>query len=264
MAEPLVRIERDGRIALVTFDRGRRANALSYELMRQLTEAASELDDDPELSAVVLTGRADNFSFGVDLKDAENAEIASAGLSERRSRSRIGPRMCEAWERLEPMTIAAIEGYCVGGGAALAVSLDLRVMADDATLYVPEIERGMNMSWGSVPRFVNLCGPARTKRIVVLAERLGAERCEQWGLADEVCAKGGAVERAMELARRIAELPPVQVRMCKQGCDTAAKALNAAVSAMDRDQFLLASTSEDYREGVVSFFEQRPPRYTGR
>lgn len=264
MVAPLVRIEREGRVALVSFDRGERANPLSYELMRQLTDAAIELDDDPELSAVVLTGRADSFSFGVDLKDAEMAAVVGAGLSERRARLRIGPRMCEAWERLEPMTIAAIEGYCVGGGAALAVSLDLRVMAEDATLYVPEIERGMNMSWGSVPRFVNLCGPARTKRIVVLAERLDARRCEQWGLADAVCDKGTAAERAMDLARRVAELPPVQVRMVKQGCDTAAKALNATASAMDRDQFLLALTSDDYREGVVSFFEQRPPRYTGQ
>jgi len=172
------------------------------------------------ISAVVLTGRADKFSFGVDLKTPENARVAAAGLSERRARSRVGPRMCEAWERLEPMTITAIEGFCVGGGAALAVSLDLRVMAEDATLYVPEVERGMNMSWGSVPRFVNLCGPARTKRIVVLAEQLGAARCEQWGLADEVCPNGTAVRQATRISGitdRVRELPRYRVEASRRG-----------------------------------------------
>ncbi|MCC5954144.1 MAG: enoyl-CoA hydratase/isomerase family protein [Acidimicrobiia bacterium] len=263
MSEPCVRVERDGRVAVVTFDRGVRANALSVDAMSQLTEVAHQLDDDPEVSAVVLTGRADNFSYGVDLKDPEQAAAMAVGLAERRSRARLGPRMCEAWERLEALTIVAIEGYCIGGGAALAVSLDLRVMADDAVLYVPEIERGMNMSWGSVPRIVNLVGPARAKRIVVLAEQLDAQRCAAWGLADEVTSAGGALEGALALAHRVAELPPVQVRMCKQGCNLAATALNTTASAMDRDQFLLAASSDDYAEGVRSFLEGRPPRYTG-
>jgi enoyl-CoA hydratase/carnithine racemase len=263
MAEPFVHVEKQGRVALVRFDRGNKANALSYETMRQLTDAARQLDDDAELSAVVLTGRADNFSLGADLKDTEAAAVAGAGLSERRAALRIGPRMCEAWERLEPITIAAIEGHCVGGGAAIAVALDLRVMADDGTLYVPEVERGMNMSWGSIPRFVNLAGPARTKRLVALAEKVDADRAERWGLVDETCPSGRAVEVAMGLAQRAAELPPVQVRMVKQGIDMAAKALNGAAGAMDRDQFLLAQTSHDFHEGVVSFLEQRPPDYTG-
>ncbi|MFX6743372.1 enoyl-CoA hydratase/isomerase family protein, partial [Acinetobacter baumannii] len=81
---------------------------------------------------------------------------------------------------IEAFTVAAIEGWCVGGGVALAVSLDLRVVGRGATLYVPEIERGMNMSWGSLPRLVNLVGPAKAKRIVVLAERIDATRAVSW------------------------------------------------------------------------------------
>jgi enoyl-CoA hydratase/carnithine racemase len=137
-------------------------------------------------------------------------------------------------------------------------------MGEGATYYVSEIERGMNMSWNSVPRFVNLCGPARTKRLVVMAEKVGAERALEWGLADEVAPKGGALEKALEMAERIASLPPVQVRMCKKDVDVAAKALNHAVSFMDADQFCLSMTGEDYKEGVQSFLEKRPPRYTGR
>ncbi|WP_416897350.1 MAG: enoyl-CoA hydratase/isomerase family protein [Minwuia sp.] len=254
-------VERSGRIVTVRFDRGYPANPMSDALMKELTDLARWLDEDLETSVVVLTGRSDNFSMGFDLKEGRDPD---ASLLERRRAVQRGPRLCRAWEDLEQMTICAIEGWCVGGGVALATALDLRVMGEGSTLYVSEIERGMNMSWNSVPRFVNLCGPARTKRLVVMAERVGAEQAKEWGLADELTPKGGAFDKAMVMAERIASLPPVQVRMLKKDVDVAAKALNHAVSFMDADQFVLSQTSEDYREGVESFLEKRPPNYTGR
>jgi enoyl-CoA hydratase len=254
-------VEKQGRIVKVRFDRGIPANPMSDALMKELTDLARWLDEDLETSVIVLTGRADNFSMGFDLKEGRDA---NAGLMQRRRAIQRGPRLCKAWEELEQMTICAIEGWCVGGGAALATALDLRVMAEGSTMYVSEIERGMNMSWNSVPRFVNLCGPARAKRVVVMAERIEAERALEWGLADEVAPRGGAVAKAMEMAERIASLPPVQVRMCKKDVDMAAKALNHATSFMDADQYLLSQGSEDYEEGVRSFLEKRPPNFKGR
>lgn len=256
-------IEKQGRIAIVRFDRGIAANPLSLEAMLELTAIARHFDEDLETSVIVLAGRDDNFSMGFDLKDPDSVAMRTAPLQQRRKLLQTGPRMCKAWEDLEQMTICAIEGWCVGGGVALAVSLDLRVMAEGSTLYVSEIERGMNMSWNSVPRFVNLCGPAKSKRVVVMAERVGAERALEWGLADETTPKGGALAEAMRMAERIASLPPVQVRMCKRDVDVAAKALNHAVSFMDLDQYALSQTSNDYKEGVASFLEKRPPNWTG-
>jgi enoyl-CoA hydratase len=162
------------------------------------------------------------------------------------------------------MTFCAIEGWCVGGGVALVAALDLRIAGDGARFYVPEIERGMNMSWQSVPRLVALMGPARTKRLTVMAERIDAARAAAWGLVDEVAPAGTAFDTAMAMAERVAALPSVQVRMCKEGVNLASAALHHAVSAMDRDQYLLAAQSEDYREGVRAFMEKRKPRYTGR
>ncbi|MCP4716961.1 MAG: enoyl-CoA hydratase/isomerase family protein, partial [Deltaproteobacteria bacterium] len=169
-----VTIEKTNRIAIVRFDRGDHANSLSFAIMRELTTVARDLADDPALCAVVLTGRADNFSLGMDLKDEEVAKAATAGLAERRVVLKTGPQMYRAWEELDPLTIVAIEGWCVGGGVALAVSCDLRIIGAGGHFYVPEVERGFNMSWGSVPRITNLVGPAKAKRIVVLAEKLNA------------------------------------------------------------------------------------------
>jgi len=256
-------VEKQGRIAIVRLDRGIAANPLSLATMQELTAIARHLDEDLDVSVVVLTGRADNFSMGFDLKDPDSVAMRTAPLQKRRKLLQTGPRMCKAWEDLEQMTICAIEGWCVGGGTALPVSLDLRVMAEGSTMYVSEIERGMNMSWNSVPRFVNLCGPAKSKRAVVMAEKVSAERALDWGLADEVTPKGGAFDKAMEMAERIASLPPVQVRMCKRDVDVAAKALNHAVSFMDLDQYALAQTSDDYQEGIASFLEKRAPNWTG-
>jgi len=171
--------------------------------------------------------------------------------------------MCRAWEAIEPITIVAIEGWCVGGGAALAAACDLRVMAEGATIYVPEIERGMNLGWQSVPRLVNLVGPSRTKRIVVLAEKIKAGRALDWGLVDEVAPDGGTLAKALQMAEQVAALPPIQVRMCKEAVNAAATALNHATSVMDRDVFLLAQGSADYQEGVRAFLERRKPRYRG-
>ena len=258
-----VRIERRGRVAIVRFDRGIPANPLSYAAMRELTAAARSFDDDSETSAVVLTGRADNFSMGADLKDPENRGARDAPLAERRVRLMTGARMCRAWEEVQPLTISAIEGWCVGGGVALTVSTDLRIIGASGGLYVPEIERGMNMSWGSVPRITNLVGPARAKRIVVLAEKIMADRAASWGLADEAVPDGTALDAALAMADRAATLPPVAVRMCKMGINAYANALAHAATHSDFDQYALAQSGDDFLEGVEAFLEKRTPRYTG-
>ena len=257
MSEP-VTLERDGRVALIRIDRGDGVNALSDEVMVALTDIARSFEDDTETNAVIITGTDRVFSMGYDLRDPTAAREAAGGLAAQRKTQMRGPRMCAAIEAIEALTIVALEGWCVGGGAALAVACDLRVMASDARVYVPEIERGMNMSWGSVPRFVNLMGPARTKRVVALAEKLDAETAERWGFADEVVPPGEALVAARRLADRAASLPPVQLRMCKQGIDAAAKALNHAVSALDRDPVPIVPAIRGFRRGRVFVPREAP------
>ncbi len=253
-------VERSGRIAVVRIDRDDGINGISLEMMRELRSVALGFEEDHETSAVVLTGTSRVFSCGFDLKDAEQMDLP---LARDRQVTKLGARMCRAWEEIDPVTFVAIEGWCIGGGLALALTGDMRVAGETATLYVPELERGFNLSWETVPRLVSLVGPSRTKRIVLLAERIAARRGLEMGLVDEVAPAGGAFDVALAMAKRVAALPPIQVRMCKEAISVAAGALGRATSFADTDQSCLAVRTRDSEEAIRAFMEKRTPEFSG-
>lgn len=254
-----------GRLAVVTFDRGNRLNALSMQAMTELRDAARSFEDDLVSSAVVLRGRTDGFSAGFDLDDRSGYHGRDIGLGERRAMLRMGPSMCDAWEQMEQVTIAAISGHCIGGGAALVVSLDFRTCGASAHFRIPEIGLGMNMSWGSLPRLVHLVGPARAKQAVILAnDRISSADALSWGLVEHVVDDGAVFDAALQFGSRIAEQPPVPVKMTKQSINALSTALDRATTHMDLDQYALTNASEDFREGVAAFKARRPPEFTGR
>ncbi|MBR0753715.1 enoyl-CoA hydratase/isomerase family protein [Bradyrhizobium jicamae] len=255
----------EGRIAVVRFDRGDGINALSPQALRDLTDVARSFEDDGDTSVVVLTGGAKCFSAGFDLKDAEGRARKTMDMGALRRHLKLGPRLTRAWQEMEQVTIGAIEGFCVGGGVALAVALDFRVMARDAHMRVPEIGLGMNMSWQSVPRMLHLMGPARTKQAVILADdRISAEQAYEWRLVEQVADPGKSFEGAMALAEKVAAQPPISVAMTKLTVNRLAHALDDLAAHMDLDQFALAGMTEDHKEGVAAFLERRKPRFRGR
>lgn len=263
-ARKWVSVERQGRIAVVRFDRGDGRNPMSYALIEELTQVGRELADEETLSAVILTGTPTVFTVGFDLKDPGRLAVQDAGVAARMTAAKNGQRLCRAWASIEALTIVAVEGHCIGAGVALSVACDLIVAGEGSRFLVPEIERGMSMGWQSVPRMTNLVGPAKAKRICILAEAVDAPTALDWGLAQYVAPAGGAFDRAMEVAEQAASMPAIPVRMIKRGVDAYANALVHAVSHMDFDQFTLTTMSDDFHEGVNSFLEKRAPRYTGR
>ncbi|MFK8021783.1 MAG: enoyl-CoA hydratase/isomerase family protein [Pseudomonadales bacterium] len=256
-------LTRKDRVLTVSFDSKTKVNSLNNALLRELTALAIELQQDCELSAIILKGRSDIFSGGMDLADPELKQADLMSLTQKRQLARLGPAMCNAWEALEPVTIVAIEGWCIGGGMALACACDWRVVSSDASLYVPELKLGMNMSWQSVPRFNSLIGPARTKRLLILTEPLDAQTAEHWGLVDYVVPSGETLKKSLELAAAVAAQPPLPVRMIKRAITDAASTTHYSSSSMDADQFLLTQQSSDAQEGLTAFFEKREAKFTG-
>ncbi len=201
-------LEAENRTAVVRIDRPDKKNALSIGLIEELVLMAEDLKKRSDLITVILAGGDSYFSPGVDLSDPRLFELFGAGLVEKRKAMEYGPRMCRAWEELDQFTIAAIEGFCVGGGVALAASLDFRVMAESSFIRVPEIGLGMNMAWTTLPRLVHLVGPARAKEIVIFADRVPSKDAFEWGFAQRISPDGQALLSGKEDRRdRLGQAP---------------------------------------------------------
>jgi enoyl-CoA hydratase/carnithine racemase len=255
-------VTRNGPIATVALHRPEARNALNTSLMQELTEIARALRLRSDVLAVILTGGAQYFSAGADLGGVQSRTSAPT-LMQTREQIALGPDMCRAWEEIEAVTLVAIEGYCIGGGCALAVACDFRIMGRRAYMRLPEVPLGINMSWRSIPRITTLAGPSRAKRFVMFGEPADADTCLSWGMADEVTETGGALTVAGDWARKVAALPPLPVRMTKEAVNATANAHHAATSFMDRDQYLLTVRSEDFKEGTSAFFQKRPGVFEG-
>lgn len=256
MENSYVTIEHNGPLAIVRFDRKCNLNAFDGQLIQELTDAARSFHDDFETHAVVLTGTTEYFSAGADIIDLAARNAAKVSDVERRDSFYRGGRLCDAWEAMPQVTIAAMERLAVGAGVALPLALDWRVMGATAYLYVPEVKIGLNLQWGALPRLVSLVGPARTKRICILCEKMDAHTALNWGLVEEVAPDGQVLERALELAAIAAEMPPVAVRIVKEAINATAGALHRAVSYADADQSQLTATLEDAVSARKNFSEK--------
>lgn len=253
MTDSYITIKREGPIAIVHFDRKKNLNAFDGQLILELTDVARSFHDDLDTRAVVLSGAKEYFSAGADLQDLASRNDSELSDMQRRQVFYRGVRLCEAWETMPQITIAAMERLAVGAGVALPLACDWRVMGKSAYLYVPEAKIGLNLQWGALPRLINLVGPARAKRICILCERMDATTALNWGLIEEIAADGETVDVALKLARVAAEIPPVAVSMIKEAVNATATALNHTASYADADQSQLSAASRDARDASQQF-----------
>lgn len=247
-----VSIQRQGRVAIVTYDRGGSLNAFDQASILELTEVARRFQDDLETQAVVLAGSPQGFSAGIDLKDTATWERLESDVA-LRERFYRGVRLCQAWEDMPQVTIAAMERLAVGAGCAIALACDWRVLDRVGYLYVPEVKIGLNLQWGALPRLISLVGPARAKRIVLLCEKMPASQALDWGLVEELADTGRTVEKALELAETAAAMPAATTRMVKQAVNATANALHRASAHADADQSALTRTYADAVAARESF-----------
>lgn len=255
----------DGPIAMLTLARPERFNAITIELMEALIEQATNLSNDDSVRAVILAAEGKHFSVGADQKAGapEGSRSEKPSLLARRRQTELGQRLLRALREIRQPTICAIQGVATGGGACIAMACDFRIADHSARLGFGEVKLGMNLMWQAVPLCTALIGPARAKRMIMTGALFPADEVAPWGLLDEVVAPEDLAKTVRGWAEEYAALPPVAVQMIKRSVNAVTGALDAAIMHMDADQFLLATGSEDSKEGRRAFLEKRPPVFTG-
>ena len=241
----LVRVDRDGAVAVIRLDRDEKLNAISNAMERELHEALVS-DEVRSSRAVVVTGEGRAFSAGADI--TEFADLDPAAIL-RYYRETGG--VYEEFATLSQPTIAAIHGYCLGGGLELALAADLRIADESATLGFPEVGLGILTSSGGTLRATRILGPAQAKRLILLGERLTAEEALAVGLVTELAAD--AMSRALELARRLAELPPTAVEVAKAAVDAAAESSRDTMVLVERLAYGFLAQTPEAHDAVERF-----------
>jgi enoyl-CoA hydratase/carnithine racemase len=250
--EGLVEVRTHGRACVVALRREHKLNPLSTALEGALAEAIER----PEVRAsacVVFTGGERAFSAGADVGELRDRDPASI-LAYYRETGAVYERVAA----LPQPTISAIAGYCLGGGLELALATDLRIADGSAVFGLPEVSIGIVPSSGGMHRLVRLVGVARAKELVLLGDRFGAEDARTFGLVTEVVPEGRAGERALELAEKIAALPPMALALAKQAIDCMPEASREAGLVLERLAYGLLAQTEDAREAAAAFTEKRP------
>jgi len=255
-----LRLERHGHVAIVTFDRPDKANALNYAILTEIEHAALAFRDDANTRAVVFTGAGRHFTSGADLSDRGGEPTP---LVLRRRRSRMGERVMRALGEIDAITIAAWNGAAMGGGACIAAALDFRVGADDCFMQFPEIDIGMNLMWQSLPLVTRLVGAARAKRLVIGGERVHASTLAAWYVLDAMVPRAQLLTEAVAWAERYAAKPPVAAQMIKRSVNRIAGALDEALMHMDADQNLLTQTTADRRRAIEAYLGKTEAAFEG-
>jgi len=253
----LIVTERTGRVGVVLMNRPKQLNALSGELMGAVIGALQELDADPEIRAIVLGGGERAFAAGADI--AELAAGTPISLYEN--------RRIEQWDKIRDLrtpVVAAVSGFCLGGGCELAMLCDLIVASETAKFGQPEINLGVLPGAGGTQRLTRAVGKAIAMDMILTGRMISAREALGLGLVARVVAKEAWLDEAKRAAGEIAAKGPIAVRLAKEAVDQAFEAPLSVGIEFERRAFYLARASEDATEGLTAFVEKRAPDFKGR
>jgi enoyl-CoA hydratase/carnithine racemase len=226
-----------GEIGALELNRPAQLNALSRQTLQDLAAAARWFDSQQQVKVVVVSGQGRSFCAGFDLNtfSTPDPNYSTRDIAD------IGRLMAEAIFGMNAMTIAAIQGNCIGGGLVLANSCDLRLAEEDARFVIPEVDLGIPLTWSGIPRLVREIGPAATKELVLTCRPFGADEAKSLGFINTVVPKGTVMTAAQELAEQLASKPAYALRTTKQQVNAALEEMvHSRDYASDADIFAFA------------------------
>ena len=235
-------------------------NALDSETLQELHDRLHELAHDDEVRVVVLTGAGDRaFVAGADIK-----HMSSLGVLEAREWGGLGHACALLLETMRKPTIAAINGFALGGGCELALACDLRYASSTARLGQAEINLGLIPGWGGTQRLARVCGLGFAKELILTGRPVDASEAERRGLVNAVYDPAELMQRTLETARLLASKSPVALAYAKEAANLALQGSHDAGLTQEASFFAMLFSTEDAKEGLAAFAEKREPRFVGR
>lgn len=249
-----VHLHVDGPVGELVLARPHRLNALSRQLLRELVVACRWLDEQPEVKVVVVRGEGRAFSAGFDLEDFTTAETGATP----RDTGDLGRLAAEALTDVRALTIAAIRGHCVGGGLVLAAACDLRVAADDVRFSIPEVDLGIPLAWGGIPRLVRELGPAITKELVLTCRPFAADEALALRFVNRLVPADALDATVAELAASLAAKPGYALRTTKQQVNAVMEEIaGTRRNAADADALVVALNDPESRAASRAYLESK-------
>ncbi|MBM4425524.1 MAG: enoyl-CoA hydratase [Chloroflexi bacterium] len=250
-------VETRDRVGLIRFNRPQQLNALNGAIMEELVAAAEDFDKSDAIGAIVITGDERAFAAGADIK-----EMAEASAVEMLTADRIS-----LWDRLRKVRkviIAAVSGFCLGGGCELAMACDMIVASESAKFGQPEINLGVIPGAGGTQRLTRAVGKAIAMEVVLNGRFLSAEEAYRFGLCNRVAPVEQYLGEALRLANEIAARAPLAVRFGKEAVNNAFENFLADGLADERRAFYFLFSTDDQKEGMKAFIDKRKPEWKGR
>jgi enoyl-CoA hydratase len=254
----LIRVDREDAVAVVTVDRQDALNALDVATLTELRDRLRELAADDDVRVVILTGAGEKaFVAGADIKYMSGLDVDEA-----KAWGALGHEAGRLLETMPAPTIAAVNGFALGGGCELALACDIRYAATNAKLGQPEVNLGIIPGWGGTQRLARVCGLGVAKELIFTGRVVDAEEALRIGLVNAV--HDPVLEKAREVAALLASKSPIALRLMKELANRALGGDHAANLEAEGDTFGELFSSEDAREGLTAFVEKREPVFRGR
>jgi len=250
-------VNREGNIGIVQLNRPKVLNVLSFGLMKELVGALEELDKDHSINVIILTGSDRAFAAGADL----------AEMSQHTSTDLMLSRRFELWDRIRRVSkpiVAAVSGYCLGGGNELAMNCDLIIAAETATFGQPEVNVGIMPGAGGTQRLTRAVGKYKAMEMILTGKSISADEALRVGLVNRIVPVASLLEEAKRIATEIASKPPLAIRAAKQAVLRAQDTTIEVGIELERKAFYTLFATEDGKEGMKAFLEKRKPVFKGK